>query len=395
MPSQPPSQHTPREALLQFGHVLQQELFPRLEEALSAPLEGRLALLVAVLSLVPVARMLQLPKGRGRRARDRAALATAFIAKAVLNLETTRDLIRRLAVDSALRRLCGWHKKGLPHESKFSRAFSEFARTELPQRLHQAVIETTQKGRLIGHIARDATAIAARERFPESPQQMRERPRKEAKKPKPKKGHHPRKKASERGTRIQRQRRQEDVTAMLAELTRECGLGVKTSSQGHRQYWRGYKLHLDVADGQIPITAILTGASVHDSQVAVPLMRLTSQRVTYCYDLMDAAYDADELLAESRSLNHVPIVGRNARRGSRGTTECPKAFPAKAAPALDWAQQERYKLRTMSERVNARLKDEFGAGQIRVRGHAKVMAHLMFGVLALTVDQWLRMGRRE
>ena len=46
----------------------------------------------------------------------------------------------------------------------------------------------------------------------------------------------------------------------------------------------------------------------------------------------------------------------------------------------------------MSERVNARLKDEFGASQIRVRGAAMVMAHLMFGVLALTVDQWLRLS---
>jgi hypothetical protein len=46
----------------------------------------------------------------------------------------------------------------------------------------------------------------------------------------------------------------------------------------------------------------------------------------------------------------------------------------------------------MSERVNARLKDEFGASHIRVRGAAKVMAHLMFGVLALTIDPWLRLG---
>jgi len=61
-------------------------------------------------------------------------------------------------------------------------------------------------------------------------------------------------------------------------------------------------------------------------------------------------------------------------------------------PQLTWAQQERFKTRTMSERVNARLKDEFGASQIRVRGAVKVMAHLMFGVLALTVDQWLRMS---
>jgi IS5 family transposase len=67
-------------------------------------------------------------------------------------------------------------------------------------------------------------------------------------------------------------------------------------------------------------------------------------------------------------------------------------FPDKPTPQLTWAQQERYKTRTMSKRVNARLKDEFGASQIRVRGAVKVMVQLMFGVLALTVDQWLRMA---
>ena len=43
------------------------------------------------------------------------------------------------------------------------------------------------------------------------------------------------------------------------------------------------------------------------------------------------------------------------------------------------------------ERVNARLKDEFGARMVRVRGNAKVMCHLMFGVIALTADQILRL----
>ena len=43
------------------------------------------------------------------------------------------------------------------------------------------------------------------------------------------------------------------------------------------------------------------------------------------------------------------------------------------------------------ERVNGRLKDDFGARQVRVRGHRKVLCHLLFGVLALTVDQLLRL----
>lgn len=179
---------------------------------------------------------------------------------------------------------------------------------------------------------------------------------------------------------------------MLKELPRQCDIGTKTSSQGHQQYWRGYKLHLDVADGQLPVSAVLTSASLHDSQVAIPLMTMTSQRVTHLYELMDSAYDADPIHEHSRKLNHVPIIAVHPRRGTKKSLQMQKVFPDKPTPQLTWAQLERYKTRTMSERVNARLKDEFGASQIRVRGAAKVMAHLMFGVLALTVDQWLRMA---
>ena len=51
----------------------------------------------------------------------------------------------------------------------------------------------------------------------------------------------------------------EEMLSKELEQARNCSIGVKTSSKGHRQYWRGYKLHLDVADGQIPISAVLTG----------------------------------------------------------------------------------------------------------------------------------------
>jgi Transposase DDE domain len=289
----------------------------------------------------------------------------------------------------------------VPHESKFSRAFAEFAQTQLPQQLHEAVIAVTQQERLIGHIARDSTAIAVRERYPETEQQKAAKQKQKAKKPggrrgrkKGSKGGFVRAQAAERGTRIQRQRHQK-LDRQLKDLPQQCDMGAKTNTKGHEQYWRGYKLHLDVADGQIPISAILTSASVNDSQVAIPLMTMTSARVTYLYDLMDSAYDADEILAHSRQLNHVPIAAPHPRRGTKKPSQLQKIFPDKPTPQLTWAQQERYKTRTMSERVNARLKDEFGASQIRVRGAAKVMAHLMFGVLALAVDQWLRLAASD
>lgn len=393
-------QLNPRQSLLQFAHVLQQQIFPAIEES-QGPLSSQLQLLTAVMSLAPVALAVEARRSTtGRPAKDRAALATAFTAKAVLNLSTTRDLISRLRADEALRRLCGWTGvQTLPHESKFSRAFAEFAQSELPQQLHAAVIAATQRERLIGHIARDSTAIAVRERFPESAKQKaarRKSKKKAARRGSPKGVKHVfgKAKADERGTRIQKQRRQK-LERMLKDLPRQCDIGTKTSSQGYQQYWRGYKLHMDVADGQVPVSAVLTSASVHDSQVAIPLMTMTSQRVVHLYELMDSAYDADQIHAHSRQLNHVPIIAPHPRRGSQKPSQLPKLFPHRPAPQFTSAEQERYKERTMSERVNARLKDEFGASRIRVRGATKVMAHLMFGVLALTVDQWLRLSLTE
>jgi hypothetical protein len=66
---------------------------------------------------------------------------------------------------------------------------------------------------------------------------------------------------------------------------------------------------------------------------------------------------------------------------------------AKARHVLKWAPAEviRYNARSASERVNARLKDEFGACNVRVRGYAKVACHLLFGVLVLAADQLMRL----
>jgi hypothetical protein len=63
----------------------------------------------------------------------------------------------------------------------------------------------------------------------------------------------------------------------------------------------------------LPISVALTAASLHDSQVAIPLMKMTSERVDYLYDLMDAAYDAQPIYEVSRSLGHVPIIDKNGR----------------------------------------------------------------------------------
>ncbi len=393
-------QLTLRQQLTQFAHVLQSQLFPALEEA-NGELDATARRLVAVLEMIPLARFVPSARGWiGRPAKDRMAIACAFVAKAVYGFSLTRQLLERLQQDQQLRRICGWeYAHQVPHESSFSRAFAEFAAMELPQLVHAALIAGTQKDRLIGHIARDSTAIEARERFPEAtPKTPDAQPavRTPGKKgaPKGKRGPHRRHKggkppASRRkeDTRLHRQRRMR-LPEMLAELPRHCSLGVKTKEGGNQQYWRGYKLHLDVADGQIPISAILTAASLHDSQVAIPLATMTAQRVTNLYDVMDAGYDAAEIYEHSRSLGHVPIIKPVRRKHKEIPFSGRDEFEARE---MTWAEQDRFRERTMVERVNARLKDEFGGRQIRVRGASKIMAHLMFGLLALTADQILKL----
>jgi hypothetical protein len=68
---------------------------------------------------------------------------------------------------------------------------------------------------------------------------------------------------------------------MLADLPTRCTTGAKLNAKGHMTSWIGYKLHIDVADGDIPISCLLTSALLHDSQAAIPLATLTASRAVY------------------------------------------------------------------------------------------------------------------
>ena len=178
----------------------------------------------------------------------------------------------------------------------------------------------------------------------------------------------------------------------LADLPKLCDVGAKQNSQGNKWYWIGYKLHIDSAEGGIPISCITTSASLHDSQVAIPLSAETASKVSSLYDLMDSAYDAPQICEFSKNLGHVPIIDKNIR-----SKEKREAFEqeAKARRHINWKAPEtiRYNERSSAERVNSRLKDEFGGRAVRVRGYAKVSCHLMFGILALTADALLNLIR--
>ena len=367
----------------------QPSLFPWLEEELD-PITAKLERLIIILDTLGLdAFVAPPPGGRGRAPEDRPAIARAFVAKAVLNLPTTVALLDRLHVDRSLRRICGWERRAqLPSEATFSRAFAEFADQRLPERVHEQVVREGLRDHIIGHIARDATEIEAREtpqrRPPDEPPPSEAvkpkcgRPRKdEVRDPKP-------------PTRLERQR-QQTLADMLAELPTGCDVGTKRNSKGFSETWIGYKLHLDVSDAMVPISAVLTAASTHDSQAAIPLTRISRQRVIWLYDIMDSAYDAEIIVEDCLAAGRVPVIDYNTRRDTALKAELAAERARRRLVNIPDPDDEHYKARTTAERANGRLKDEFGGRHLRVRGPVKAFCHLMFGVAVLAADSLLRL----
>jgi len=299
-------------AIFEIWNHIQRQLFPVLEDEIGT-LTAKDRQFVEVMGLVPLGPFLEAYRwsGVGCPPKERAWLVHAFIAKSVYEFPTTRTLLDALAARPTLRRLCGWESVGaVPHESTFSRAFATFAVDELPQKIHAAMIGLHRKPRLVGHVSRDATAIDGREKPAAKPQPA---PRPPAKRGRPAKGavrpSPPPKRLAVQGQR--------SLAENLADLPTACNVGCKRNSQGHQESWIGYKLHLDTIDGDIPVSAILTSASLHDSQVAIPLAQMTAGRVTSLYELMDSAYDAPQIRDFAQSLGHVAIIDPNPRGGEK------------------------------------------------------------------------------
>ena len=364
---------TQRNGIMQRWNIVQHELMPELRNEVGA-LTPKLLKLVHILEWVRIEEFVMSSVGGcGRPEHDRGMLANAFVAKAVLGISTTAGLIERLTMDRALKRICGfslWRK--LPSEATFSRAFAEFAVAGLAERTHATLVKETLGEQLIGHISRDGTAIEAREKPAKSKKAPESVPAVAKKRGRPCKGEvrevNPGKLELQRG---------KPLAALLEALPRECDHGSKCNAQGYKNSWNGYKLHIDTADCGVPISALLSSASMHDSLAAMPLALMTAARVTNCYDLMDAAYCSSVVREHSRSLGHVPLIDHNPRKGQK--------------IAFTPSEAQRYQERSQAERTNARLKDDFGGRFVRVRGHSKVMSHLMFGLLALTAEQLMRL----
>ena len=229
-----------------------------------------------------------------------------------------------------------------------------------------SICSSFYKDRLVCHLSIDSTIAEAREK-----------PVKAEKPGKRKRGR--KRKGSDEPTIAEEKEQLHDlmenggVDEFLSTLEHRCSVTGKKNSKGNMEWSIGYKAHLAVDDNGIIVAHHVTGASVHDSQVAIPLMRMADRRCDYLYALMDGGYTSERIETFAHSIGKVPIIDRHAdRNGNKKEME-----PCKA---------ERYKARTTVERTNSELKECFLPGKLYSRGK-KGIFQIELSILMLDIKK--------
>jgi transposase len=368
---------------------LENSLFPELKEILRIEeFSSKESKLIKILDFAEIEKMITVVSITNTP-QDRVEIANAFIAKSVYNFQTTRDLIERLYIDNTLRKLCGWrYKSDIPSESKFSRVFKELSEMKIAEKAHEQFVQEYLSKKTFFYNATDATKIPLREKVIKV----------EKEKVKPKKRGRPKKGETREPIKpkiLELQKEMGTVEEMCSLVSTKCGVGIKQNSKGNREVWIGGKLHISAVDGDIPITVFYSGANVHDSSVSLPLMQETSKRVKYLYDLQDAGYDADIIREFSIKLGHRPIIDINPKNSKELKAKVELIQHEKDTfkylnMYLD-LDKEHYNQRSMVERVNKYLKDDFGCDKIYYQGATKVASVLAFGILSICIHQSLKL----
>ena len=111
--------------------------------------------------------------------------------------------------------------------------------------------------------------------------------------------------------------------------------------------------------------------------------------------MQDAGYDADIIRAFSKKYSHRPIIDINPKNSKilKEKIELLK-HERESFKTLNQhldLDKEHYNQRSMVERVNKYLKDDFGCDKIYYQGANKVASVLAFGILSVCIHQSLKL----
>ena len=279
--------------------------------------------------------------GRSRTGRPGYTLLSVLAVHAVrlfFRLKTLTAARKRLLSSMNLRTITGMDE--VPSPAVVSRKTDDLIRLVDFDSVIASICSSFYEDRLVCHLSIDSTVVGAREKPVKN---MKERKKR-------KRGR--RKKGSEEPTIADEKEllhgsmADGGVGEFLSTLEHRCSATGKKNSKGKMEWSIGYKAHLAVDDNGIIVAHHVTGACVHDSRVAIPLMMMADDRCDYLYALMDGGYTSRRIEDFAYSIGKVPIIDKHADRNGR---------KEEMEPARAW----RYRARTTVERTNSELKECF------------------------------------
>lgn len=319
-------------------------------------------------------RMLGRYHRRGRNGYALSSILGIMLLKLLYQMRTMKATLFLLHENGNLKDMLAITQ--VPSEATVSRLSKEVEEIVNPSNLHERVVQAYAKSldRLaVGHLSIDSTTIEAREKPVKTGAPKARTSKKRGRKAK---GSLEEQQHRERQDQQEQERiayLQESFETSLGKLEMRCSMTAKQNSKGKKQWFIGYKAHLATDDYGVPMSFAVTGASVHDSQVAVPLMKKTRETADFWYALLDKGYISPVIN------DYVDMIGRKAiidRRAYRGVVADP----------LDPASQKRYAARTTVERTNSELKDGFLPDTIYKRG-ARARYEISLAILLTTMKK--------
>lgn len=323
----------------------------------------------AILSIVPSAVM---ESGRSRTGRPDYPLAdilAIWIAKEVFGFATISYTLDFVRSNCNVRMIAGLDR--VPSAAVISRRTGKLMEAMGIRHISDMLCRDFYKSRLVCHLSIDSTPIEAREK-PVSP----EKPRMKLKKGRKKRGS---KEAEDLEARRAEDRRIEEleesgpIDEYLSTLNQQCAISGKKNSKGHMQWRIGYKAHLAVDDHGIIVSYAVTGANVHDSRLAIPLLRMADMNCTFLYALMDGGYSSGRIESFVRDSGKVPVIDFKASRNGD-------------KPEMDPAKKLRYKARTTVERTNSEMKECFLPAKLYSRGK-NALFEIELAILLTTIKR--------
>ncbi len=316
----------------------------------------------------------------GRIGYDLLSIFGILILKLHYHQRTMKETLFLLNENMNLRDILGIPQ--VPSEASMSRLSRRVEDIVSISSMHERLIGEYTQGmeRVIGHLSIDSTTIEAREkpyRKSKEAQEQPELPKKRGRKPKgsPEEQEHRGIIAEAEEARLQYLA--EPPEKSISELEMRCSLTAKQNSKGKRQWFIGYKAHIAADDFGVPICFAVTGACVHDSKVAVPLLKMAKQETEFFYILLDKGYISPAVNDYADMIERKVIIDR---KGYKGVSPIP----------LEPAYAERYKARTTVERTNSELKDGFLPDKIYKRG-AQARYEIELAVLLTTIKKVSKM----